>query len=61
MPHFSWDVSLGSILTALSVMGAALKFHGDWRDMVREHKLMWFDYCQRHHIARDPDCKKEAE
>lgn len=61
MLHFNWDVSFGNILTALAVVGVGLKFHGDWVDLLREHRMMWFDYCQRHRIGGDDEAPQKAK
>jgi len=55
MPHlqFTWDVSLGNLIAAASVLFAALKYHRDWVDLVKEHRMMWIDYCQRHRIREE--------
>lgn len=57
--HFTGEISLGSILSAVSVALVALKFHRDWVNMITQHKMMWLEYCRRHRIVRIPEVRDE--
>lgn len=59
--HFTWDISFGNIVASLSVLGAALGYHRTWVKLIQEHRLMWLDFCRRHHISRDPDFQQERD
>jgi hypothetical protein len=44
--HIDGSISIGSILTTVTLLGIAGAFHKDWVEFKYEHRMMYAHYCQ---------------
>lgn len=48
MLHFDWTISLGQIVTVVTLLGMGAYWHKQLVILTQQHGLMWNDYSARH-------------
>jgi hypothetical protein len=55
MLQFDWTISLGQVLTMISILGTGLHLHKKIVVYDEQHKMIWRDYASRHGLCgKDP-------
>jgi len=49
--RFSWDISVGNLLTGIPMLLIMIKMYGDWRIIKMRIDLMWAQYCKEHKLV----------
>ena len=52
MPHFDWTISLGSLLTVISLLALLMKVGQFHNTLLIEHEILVKDYCDRNGIEK---------
>jgi len=51
--HFTWEISVGNLLTGIPLLVIMVRMYGDWRVIRMRIDLMWKQYCKEHQIVLD--------
>jgi hypothetical protein len=51
MIHFDWSISLGQVVTLVTLLGLGAHLHGQLVTLGQQHGMMWDDYAARHGLT----------